>query len=296
MTERQRERDKTDSERFFEQYLKENDLRGFQHHPVITGKSETPDYRLVFQGKWIFFEVKQFEPTEKNFRPGFGQFDPHSPIRWKIHGAWPQFQGLEQSPCCLVLYNSRKPLVFLSPEVIYGAMLGNISFEILFDTRRGIAVGEPRPVFGTSGMVLRYEAGRAVEPRNRTLSAIAVLEHFKVGERRFLSTAPQSDHQLSSEERFGQTLAAARRARGSKRDVSLRELRVVVHENPFATKKLPRDIFRKSYDEWYGPSRRGRLERIFVGREARHLEALAKGLKSPVASLFRKTRRARGKP
>ena len=56
------------------------------------------------------------------------------------------------------------------------------------------------------------------------------------------------------------------RARGTERDVSLRQLRVVVHENPYARIPLPSELFRGPYDERYG-SDEGAIQRLYEGVE-----------------------------
>ena len=80
-------------------------------------------------------------------------------------------------------------------------------------------------------------------------------------------------------------------ARGTKRDVLKKEPRVIVHENPFATKKLPKNIFCGPYDERYG-LRNNRIERISVGREIRKLGAQCPAaLKSPLAGILKESAR-----
>jgi hypothetical protein len=61
-------------------------------------------------------------------------------------------------------------------------------------------------------------------------------------------------------------------ARGTERDISLRQLRVVVHENPYARKPFPEDIFRGVYDERYG-AHEGKILRKYAGAEIERLEA-----------------------
>jgi hypothetical protein len=60
---------------------------------------------------------------------------------------------------------------------------------------------------------------------------------------------------------------------GTRYDVSRRVLRVVVHENPFATIRFPPTLFRGPYDERYGVRRAdGSVQRMFCGRALRQLE------------------------
>ncbi len=64
----------------------------------------------------------------------------------------------------------------------------------------------------------------------------------------------------------------ADRAAGTRSDRSLRNLRAVVHENPYALVGLPRHIFCGPHDERYGQCD-GCINRIFVGEEIEKLEA-----------------------
>jgi hypothetical protein len=56
-------------------------------------------------------------------------------------------------------------------------------------------------------------------------------------------------------------------------DLSLSQLQVIVHENPFARagRELPRGLFRSPYDERYGGSE-GRIVRLFCGSQLAALE------------------------
>ena len=277
---------KTESELAFEEYLRQRGFAGFEYEPPIPGKLERPDYRLAFHGSFLYFDVKQFEPTKDELESSGGAFDPYSPIRWKIHEVWKQFKGLEEYPCALVLYDCGKPTAHPTPEIVLGAMLGNVGFRTMVDAKRGIAVGGSHPVFRAGGKMIRYESGRPVGVRNRIVSAILVIENLPVGMHRFLAMTPQNDQALPLEERCKRTMEAIERSRGTDRDVSLRPLRAVVHENPFATRRLPPDIFCGPYDERYG-RRRNEIRRIFAGREIRKLELKGQVPKSPLDDWMR---------
>jgi len=289
------QRIKTESELAFEECLRQCGFAGFEYQPPIPGKLERPDYRMRFHGSFLYFEVKQFEATKDELESSGGAFDPYSPIRWKIHGVWKQFKGLEEYPCALVLYDCGKPTAHPTPETVLGAMLGNVGFRTMVDAKRGIAVGRSHPVFRAGGKMIWYESGRPVGVRNRIVSAIVVMEYLTVGMRRFLATTPENDRALALEERCKRTMEAIERSRGTDRDVSLRHLRAVVHENPFATRRLPPDIFCGPYDERYG--RRGKgITRIFSGREIRKLELKGQVPKSPLADIVRRSQRRSALP
>lgn len=58
-------------------------------------------------------------------------------------------------------------------------------------------------------------------------------------------------------------------------DLSLSQLRVIVHENPFARIQFPRELFRGPYDERYAGTD-GRIERVFCGSQLEALEEEAR--------------------
>ena len=60
---------------------------------------------------------------------------------------------------------------------------------------------------------------------------------------------------------------------GTERDYRLRELRVVVYENPYARKRLPEEMFRGSYDERYRLSN-GYMTRLHAGANITEVEKL----------------------
>ena len=130
------------------------------------------------------------------------------------------------------------------------------------------------------------------EPHKTNISAIVILEHLEVGQQRFLAETASRDRKLTPEQAFVETFQTCERTRGTKRDVSLREVRVVVCENPHV-KRLPKALFTGPYDERYGLSK-GKIKRLFVGRELRKLEAReGKGARSPISQLIQKSMRKR---
>ena len=273
---------KTESELLFEEYLRSHALGYFEFEPEISGTSARPDYRLLVRGEPILFEVKEFNPDSVLFISGKGgAYDPYGRIREKIEASRKKFKDLEGFSCCLVLYNSSHPLVDLnSSEIIYGAMLGNFGYQFPVDIATGI--GDPdkmTPVFHGGGKMLRYKNGEAVAAQNKTISAIVALGHLGLGMRRFSSyvdrVKAESGGALSIEQVWKMTEAAV----GTERDLSLRQLRVVVYENPFARLRLPDAIFQGEYDERYGPED-GKLTRRFAGDGILELETEEAGHKS----------------
>lgn len=244
----------TDGERLFEGYLTQNRLTNFQHHPPVPGKRNQPDYKLVFQGKSIFFEVEEFQTAWDQGISGGGAFAfslTINQIKDKIIEASRQLAGLEGFPRCVVLYNHGKRRIILRPDIIYEALSG-------------------------------------IVPVNRVASAVIVLEDLEVGQRKFLAKTSPGNLKYDNQKSWIETYKAMERARGTKRDVSCREPRALVCENPSAAKRLPVNIFRGPYDERYRQADPHPPKRVFVGRGLRHLEAEEGKRRSPFAHLFAK--------
>ncbi len=269
----------TESEQLLEAYLLSQGLTEFQFEPQLGDSAQRPDYRLHVGQKVILLEVKQFEATAADFRPGFGVYDPYGPIREKIDAGRKKFKELKNYCCCLILYNREKPLVDLSWQFVYGAMLGNMAFRIPFDPRRGALSDQLEDgFFGGGGKMVRYGKGKLpkpMEPQNSTISAVAVLQQMGVGKRRFDIAVKQWEQELGRELTFEEHFEAMTNARGTERDVSLTQLRVVVCENPYARFALPREIFRGPYDETYGVDEapRSHVTRLFAGERIKELES-----------------------
>ena len=115
---------KNKSEMLFEGYLRSYGYAHPDFEPTIEGTPRRPDYRLVWNGHELLFEVKEFRGTAKAFASkggSFGSFDPYPPVRKKIEAARNKFRDLGSHCCCLVLYNRDKPLVLLDWQHMYGA-------------------------------------------------------------------------------------------------------------------------------------------------------------------------------
>jgi hypothetical protein len=269
----------TESEQLLETYLLSQGLTEFEFEPQLGDSAQRPDYLVHVGQKVILLEVKQFEATAADLRPGFGgAYDPYAPIREKIDAGRKKFKELKNYCCCLILYNREKPLVDLGWQFVYGAMLGNMAFRIPFNPARG-ALGNQlkRGFFGPGGKMVRYSKGelpKPMEPQNSTISAVVVLQQMGVGKRRFDIAMKQWEQELGRELTFEEHFEAMSNARGTERDMSLTQLRVVVCENPYARVPLPREIFRGPYDETYGvdEATRSHVTRLFAGEQIKELE------------------------
>ena len=161
----------------FEEYLVGTGLTDASYEEPLPGSLKVPDYQVLWHSRPHLFEVKGFDPE---VAPDFGCFDLYPPIRKKITKAVEKFKDLEAYPCSLVLHYAGPGLVFLEPQLILGAMLGKVAFEIpLAADGSGLDDSQVRNVFTTGGKMLRYaKGGPPVEPQNTTINAIIVVERL----------------------------------------------------------------------------------------------------------------------
>ena len=265
---------RTDSELLFEEYLRSHALGYFEFEPEVAGTARRPDYRLVVQGEPILFDVKEFRSDPALFlNSAGGAYDPYCRIREKIDAARKKFKDLREFPCCLVLYNCGHPLVDLASwYIVYGAMLGNFGFSFPVDINSG--AGDPdemTPGFHAGGKMLRHQGEHVVAAQNTKISALIVLQHLGLGMRRLSAYIDRIKLKSDSKISVEQVWKITHEAIGTERDPSLRQLRVIVYENPVAQKPLSREMFRGEYDERYGPED-GKLLRIYAGKGILDLE------------------------
>jgi hypothetical protein len=286
---------KTESEALFEMYLSASGLINFSFEEALEGFSARADYTLWLDGQKILFEVKEFRSTPDDFRVGTRAYDPYRPIREKINAGREKFRGLKEHPCCLVLYNAGKPLIHLGWQFVYGAMLGNMAVRIPFDRGRGTLLEEEAHTgfYGGEGKMIRCSGGQPVEPQNRTISSIAVLEQFPVGKHRFDIQVRSMEGQLRRELTLDEYLEMIDRTRGTEQDISLSQLRLVICENPYRYTPLPRTIFCGPYDERYGLDERtgDRITRLFAGEQILALERSTEREKSPMERIIEESQK-----
>jgi excisionase family DNA binding protein len=257
-------RRQTISELLFEQYLADNGLDA-DHEPVVAGRSARLDYRIMHDDQPFWFEVKEFGESDIG---GGGAFDPYISIRNRIGKAAKQFADYKGESCSIVFYNDRLNLASIyAPEIVLGAMLGNVSVTVPVDVSTGTETGPTKTGFSEGGKMI--EPNLKV-PQNTTISAIIALERFGVGSREFRVMVAAKE---AAEERrlpwteFFELLQTDREK--NNRHV----LRTMVYENPYAAVSLPRDLFNGPYDERWGPiEERPLIGRIFTGPELQKLE------------------------
>ena len=259
------------SELLFEQYLSEQGLGKADHEPDFPGARKRIDYRLLHEGKRLWFEVKEFADDLKLFagqKPGEvrgGAYDPYENIRLKIDRAKEKFREYKGECCSLVLFNERANLVDISvPDVVLGAMLGNIQFNVPLDLETGEKVGPTTKTFGRGGKITVFRDGIA---QNTTISAVIALERLHNGQReqriRFAKEELQQGHPFSWEERF-------ERRKSLPPDEEI-VLRTIICDNPHAANPLPRDIFRGQFDERWSHVD-GKIAPTYIGDRLMDLE------------------------
>jgi len=265
---------KNESELLFEEYLEMSGFSNFRYQHPFPDKSRRPDYALTLEGHPdLIFEVKEFQSTTEDFRFPGGAYDPYKRIREKIREANEQLKEYKEFSCSLVLFNRGKPLVDLSWRFIYGAMLGNIGFrvpvsaEMRADTEQSV-----RDVFMGGGSMIRYKDGQPMEPQKQTISALIVLELYPIGDKRFDSYIRGIEGELGRALSYEEEIQLAAEAQRTERDITLTQLRAVVHENPDARIPLPYDVFCGPYDERYGRDVDRRIRRLYAGGEILKLE------------------------
>ncbi|HYM77866.1 MAG TPA: hypothetical protein VE377_17960 [Candidatus Dormibacteraeota bacterium] len=257
------------SELLFEQYLAMSGLPDFEFEKEFTGRSQRPDYAVrLTGGTEVLFEVKEFRTTTDDFLPGGGgAYDPYAFIREKIDQGREKFKAFKDHCCCLVLFNRDKPLVDLSWQMIYGAMLGNIGFRIPMNFETGIA-GEAATenIFMGGGKMLQYRGLQPVRPQNQTISAILTLDLLPVGRIRFDAFIEELEQERKEEIGVEEYTQLIENLRGTDRDTTLIQVRAVVHENPHARDglKFPDELFRGPYDERFG-LKDGQIRRLYAG-------------------------------
>lgn len=269
---------RTLSEQYFEHYLQSNGFFHFEFEPSLPGTTRKPDYRLQIGSNQVLFEVKQLQFSNKDlgFPQGAGirgrAVDPYAPIRQKIDDAREKFKGLKDEVCCLVLFNENKPIVDLNWQMVYGAMLGNIYVSTPLN-RKFSELNESEITWGL-GL-----NGKCTPNMNTTISAVVTLEPLMLGERRFRCHMSKLIGEANPKFKWDEIFALERlerdKARGTERDFTNIQWRVVVHENPWARNKLNRDLFKGRFDERYGDhNENGSIQRIFAGEAVQELESL----------------------
>lgn len=261
----------TESEQHFEKYLTER-CYVFEPEPKIPpGKTKKLDFRVSFEGDDVYFEVSEFR--EGNDALTSGAFDPYKRIYTKLKDKWEQLNQYREFSSSLVLYNGTAAPVFLESELVFGAMLGALSYLVDRDS------GESYPFFGEPE---GYRAGYMIDwnekkLRNTSFSSVIVLEKFPLGkvklDRLLDERESHREKKSSSIENAVDTYNYIERQIAEGFNLEETVLRVIVHENPYASIQLPRGLFQGPYDQRLGETEPGKIGQVFVGPKLQELDA-----------------------
>lgn len=255
----------TQSEKLFADYLNATKHTGWLFEPTIGCHRQHPDFLVPLHSDAFLFEVK--ERAHKDVAPGPCWYDPMRGIREEITESQRKFTEFKEFPCALVIYNAGDPDTLLEPEYVFGGMLGDPGFSMVFDTERCTSLPETaRNVFlRQGGKMMRYKTR---DFQNTRINAIIVLEQCTLRNRAFENATSESFSKKSLS--LGRELTERERgiavveAWKLYRPLYERVTRVRVCTNPGARKPLAATLFKGDYDEWWSVAD-GHLERIFAG-------------------------------
>jgi len=221
------------SEDLFGQYLAGRGLR------FVRAERAEADYAVPVGDTRMLLELKRLASSAGNE----SNVDPYGPLRRLLANARDRFHACPSGDCCSLVLAREAPDVYSDWRFVYGAMLPPVVRDLSMGTR------------------------------DDPLSAVLVIERLPVGQRRFQFAVRDHERHLArplTAEEYWQEID---KSRGTERDLSLSQLRVVVHENPLARVPLP-DVFHGPYDERYGLSN-GRLVRVWAGDQIAKLDGAA---------------------
>ena len=249
------------SEDLLLEYLRSHGLTDVEVEPAIENTNSRPDYRLRADGIEVLFQVDHFQAKPEDMRVRGGAYNPYGPVREKFYAARRKFREMEGHCCCLVLQNQDRPNIGLNWQIVMGAMLSDLGF--------------------IPNKAIRADQDQ-VAREMPVISAVAVVERYPIGEKRFRLFLNEREQELRRELGVEEYRRAVEESAGTERDLSLNRVRVRVHENPYAKVPLDRRLFRGPFDERYGaiegPSPWGQL---YAGQGVTEFEK-----RSPVATLL----------
>jgi len=159
--------------------------------------------------------------------------------------------------------------------IVMGAMIGDFGFQLPFDPELGMVVGEATWTFLKRGKMIDY---KRMQPQNRTISALIVLNRFPLGQRCLSREWGRKEKELGRKLSIEEFFRFVEVLRTKGMDAGDTIPRVVVHENPYARMPLTREIFVGPFDERFGPEG-DHMMRVFAGTEIEKLEAEENALK-----------------
>jgi hypothetical protein len=103
---------------------------------------------------------------------------------------------------------------------------------------------------------------------------VIAIGRLLVGRKLALKWIEEEESRTENKMTFRESFYALQSLMGSDRDVERTELRVIVHENPYARMKWPQDLFRGPWDEHYGIGEEGYIRRVYAGQAVLEWEKL----------------------
>ena len=262
----------TDSELLFQKYLQQLGIDA-DVEPKIEGKRRRIDFRFSNNETDVFCELKELH--EKRPHPGGAtQFNPYSGLRKKIHEACKKFQEYKEHCCVLVVHNIDDWQFRDHPQIVYGAMLGNLGLQIPYDPQKGALVGRGKQAFLDGGKMIDPKHGTT---QNRTIRAIAVLTQFTIPnlefEAKYQDRIDRLRQELNGEPTPTQCIETRMAMYGTLKPTLGKAPRLAVFENPLADPELPADVFRGPFDLRYRYDlESGRINRVFAGEKLSAIE------------------------
>jgi len=227
---------KTPGEELFGQYLLLN-AYNFRYEEEQAGKSKRPDYSICQNGTKILCEVKDFKPY--SFPNRVGSHDPYPGIRQKIEAARKKFHEYKEEVCCLVMYNQGDMRASIEKWfIVFGAMYGDAGIQCEVSAETGAAVTEPEFAFLDRGKMLRP---KTKQPQNTGISALITIRNVNIGGMNlemYLKEHPDIHGEA--------ILYLTNEIVGF--DLNEKCVGVIVWENAFAARPLPREVFSGPYD------------------------------------------------
>ena len=264
----------TESELLFQQYLQQLEIDA-DFEPKIPGIRSRIDFRFASNGTDIFCELKELH--EKRPHPGGATpFNPYSGIRRMIEKGREKFKEYKERCCVLVVHNINDWQFRDHPQIVYGAMLGDLGLQFPFDAHQGTLAQQGNHAFLDHGKMIDPKHRK---PQKKTISAIAVLTEFTIPNLQFeveyQDRIERRRQKLKGEPTPTQCIETRLAMYGKFSPTLGKAPRLAVFENPFASHELPLDIFRGPFDLRHRyDTKSGLINRIFAGEELLKIEAL----------------------
>lgn len=161
----------TTGEQLFAQYLDSVGV-SYQFEQTYAGKSKVIDFRIEWNDKPHFFDVKDFQSPPRGRIRNLSTLNPYKPIRERIVRCRKKFREYKEFCCAPVFYNDGSLIMLEHNHIMLGSMYGDSGFRIPVDVETGTA--DPSSIeraYLGGGMMV----GPSGKPENTTISALITL-------------------------------------------------------------------------------------------------------------------------